>query len=248
LFYCHGGGCAQDEIISVLRDVGLWGQSVTALFDALDLAPAATARPEHGGDSKKVEYALEMWRRSQPAEGTAVEAYLKRRGYHGPIPPDLRFVLGKHHSAQAMYPIMIGAATRTGNPDQITGIHRTFLRLDGGGKADLPDAKMSLGSVRGAAVRLAPLAAKLAVSEGIETGLSFMQATGIPTWAALSTSGMKALVLPQEVREVVIAADPDEQGLKTAREVAMRWWAEGRKVRIAKPPKGLDFNDLARAS
>jgi putative DNA primase/helicase len=248
LFYCHGGGCTQEEIISVLRDVGLWGQSVTALFDALDLVPAAAARPEHGGDSKKIEYALEMWRRSQPAQGTAVEAYLRSRGYQGPIPPDLRMVMGRHHSDRATYPIMIGAATRTADPDQITGIHRTFLRLEGCGKADLPDAKMSLGRVRGAAVRLAPVAAKLAVSEGIETGLSFMQATDIPTWAALSTSGLKALILPQQVREIVIAADPDEQGLKAAREAAMRWWAEGRKVRIAKPPTGLDFNDLARTS
>ena len=81
-----------------------------------------------------------------------------------------------------------------------------------------------------------------------ETGLSFMQATDIPTWAALSTSGLQALILPRGVREIVIAADPDEQGLKAAREAAMRWWEEGRKVRIAKPPTGLDFNDLARTS
>src|SRR5947207_8127136 len=119
LFYCHGGGCTQDEIISVLRDAGLWGHSATGLFDALELAPAAVVRPEPGGDSKKVEYALEMWRRSQPAEGTAVEAYLKRRGYRGPIPPDLRFVLGRHHSDQATYPIMVGAATRVGAPEEI---------------------------------------------------------------------------------------------------------------------------------
>src|SRR2546421_9379211 len=70
LFYCHGGGCTQVEIINVLRDAGLWGQSVTDLFGVVDLAPAAAARPEHGGDNKKAEYAVEMWRRSQPAEGT----------------------------------------------------------------------------------------------------------------------------------------------------------------------------------
>jgi putative DNA primase/helicase len=85
----------------------------------------------------------------------------------------------------------------------------------------------------------------MAVSEGIETGLSFQQATGIPTWAALSAGGMKRLVLPLEAREVLIAADADEVGLQAATEAAARWHAEGRRVRIVKPPEGLDFNELA---
>lgn len=74
-----------------------------------------------------------------------------------------------------------------------------------------------------------------------------MQATGIPTWAALSAGGMKKLLLPSDVREVLIAADADEVGLDAAEEAASCWHAEGRKVRIVKPPEGLDFNDLARA-
>jgi putative DNA primase/helicase len=142
---------------------------------------------------------------------------------------------------------MLGAVTRVGNPEKTTGVHRTFLRGDGLAKADLREQKMSLGHIRGAAVRLAPIASKLAVCEGIETGLSFMQATSIPTWAALSAAGMQALVLPPEVREVVIATDPDSVGIKAARLAAHRWHAEGRGVRIIKPPQGLDFNDLARA-
>ena len=42
----------------------------------------------------------------------------------------------------------------------------------------------------GGAVRLAPAAEKLMVGEGIETVLAAMQATGMPGWAALSTSGL----------------------------------------------------------
>jgi len=75
-----------------------------------------------------------------------------------------------------------------------------------------------------------------------------MQATSIPTWAALSAGGLQALVLPPEVREVLIAADPDLVGLKAARIAARRWHGEGRIVRIVEPPEGTDFNDLARAS
>jgi hypothetical protein len=57
---------------------------------------------------------------------------------------------------------------------------------------------------------------------------------------------MKALLLPAGVRDVVIAADPDEVGMKAAQTAARRWHAEDRIVRIAKPAKGQDFNDLAR--
>ena len=88
---------------------------------------------------------------------------------------------------------------------------------------------------------------EIAVSEGIETGLSFMQATGIPTWATLSAGGIKKLLLPPDAREVLIAADADEVGLKAAEAAAARWHAEGREVRMVKPPEGVDFNDLARA-
>jgi hypothetical protein len=73
-----------------------------------------------------------------------------------------------------------------------------------------------------------------------------MQATGIPTWAALSAVGIRNLTLPPSITEVVIAADPDPVGIMAARAAARRWLAEGRRVSIARPPLGLDFNDLAR--
>ena len=82
------------------------------------------------------------------------------------------------------------------------------------------------------------------VGEGIETCLSAMQATRRPTWAALSTSGLRTLILPEAVRDVTILADGDEPGEDAARDAAARWILEGRNVRIARPPAGLDFNDL----
>jgi len=147
-----------------------------------------------------------------------------------------------------MHPIMVAAASRAGSPAEIVGVHRTFLLADGSDKPSFEPNKMSLGNIRGAAVRLAMPASKVAVSEGIETGLSIMQATGISTWAALSAGGLQALLLPPEVREVLIAADPDLVGLKAAQIAARRWHQEGRIVRLVKPPEGYDFNDLGRAS
>ena len=125
-------------------------------------------------------------------------------------------------------------------------IHRTFLAYDGSGKAPVDPQKMMLGPCRGGAVRLADPGALLMVGEGIETCLAAMQATGHPAWAALSTSGLRTLDLPVDARDVIVLADGDEAGEAAARECAWRWKREGRRVRIARPPQGCDFNDMLR--
>ena len=90
----------------------------------------------------------------------------------------------------------------------------------------------------------------MAVSEGIEDGLSILAATGLPVWAALSAGGIKSLILPPLplAATVIIAADHDPTGIGAARDAAERWMHEGRTVRIAVPDTpGADFNDLALA-
>ena len=77
-----------------------------------------------------------------------------------------------------------------------------------------------------------------------ESTLSVAQSTGKPAWATLSTSGLKAVRLPPEVETVIIAADGDDPGEEAAQEAARRFIAEGRTVKIARPPVGFDFNDL----
>ena len=86
------------------------------------------------------------------------------------------------------------------------------------------------------------------IGEGIETSASAGRMLGLPAWSALSAGNLgNGLVLPPEVRSVVIAADPDESGQKAAREAWRRWTAEGRRVRIAMPNAAGDFNDVLRA-
>ena len=108
---------------------------------------------------------------------------------------------------------------------------------------------MSLGPIRGGAVQLGKCGEHLAVAEGIETARSVQQATGIPAWAALSAGGIRSLILPPLplAAVVTIAADPDPVGMRAAMAAAERWHAEGRQVRVARPPAGSDFNDLLRA-
>jgi len=243
LVHCHAGGCTQQELIQALREWGLWEDTAPESVEFPVDNPIA--QPSSTWKANSAEAALAIWERAQSAEGTVVETYLRARGYLGAIPISLRYVTGRHPSDQQSHPLMLAAAVLSGNPN-IVGVHRTFLRADGSGKAPIKPEKMSLGDVRGAGTPLAQVGPKLAVSEGIETGLSVQQATGIPTVAALSAAGVQTLVLPAVVQEVFIAADPDRAGMQAAQSAARRWHAEGRSVRIVRPPDDVDFNDLAR--
>jgi hypothetical protein len=140
-----------------------------------------------------------------------------------------------------------GIVARVDNVDgQLVGVHRTWLVCDATG-IWRRHGRATLGLIGGGAARLAPTADTLLIGEGIETCLAAMQATAMPAWAALSTSGMVGLVLPTEVRQVIILADHDSSGAgeHAARVAAQRWLAEGRRVWIAMPPEpGTDFNDV----
>jgi hypothetical protein len=132
----------------------------------------------------------------------------------------------------------------TGFDDRPMAIHRTYLARDGRGKAPVSPSKMMLGPCRGGAVRLAMPDDVLMIGEGIETCLAAMIATGHAAWAALSTSGLRTLELPPDIRNLIILADGDEAGEEAALHAGLRWKGEGRRVRIARPPSGFDFNDV----
>lgn len=249
LVRCHAGGCAQADVIGALRKQGLWrgtGEGGVAQRRERIPRPAAV---EKAGSDERTEWARRLWGTTKPGAGTPVETYLRMRGYLGPVPPALRFHPAlKHKDGPQRHPGMV-AAVMIG--DSLAAVHRTYLRPDGRGKAGLSDDKLSLGPIGGGAVYLhigpLPRGGRLAVSEGIETGLAVMQATGIPTWAALSAGGIRKLILPplDIAPEIIIAADHDRAGLDAAHAAARRWHSEGRRVRIAVPPtEGKDFADM----
>ncbi|MFZ0679160.1 MAG: toprim domain-containing protein [Candidatus Binatus sp.] len=129
----------------------------------------------------------------------------------------------------------------------VVAIHRTFLDLRGN-KTKLDPAKAALGRVTGGAVHLAAVGERLVLAEGIETALSVQQATGFPTWAALGTSNLAKLQVPDCVRELTICADGDGPGERAAQTAAQRLLRGDRVVRIARAPAGTDFNDLLQAT
>lgn len=101
------------------------------------------------------------------------------------------------------------------------------------------------GATRGGAIRLYEAMETLAVTEGIETALAVHLATGLPVWAAICSGGMARLIVPSEVRLVVICADHDPAGMDAARTLARRLLAEQRRVKILTPDTpSADWADL----
>lgn len=241
LVRCHAG-CDQTQVIGALRSRGLWSEGGRRHVGKSAPRRAATKQPDMD-DAKRTLAAATIWRASLPAADTPVQSYLVSRGLHLSPPLILRFHGGLRHPSGGIWPAMVALVTR-GTDDAPQAIHRTFLARDGGGKAPVDPQKMMLGPCRGGTVRLAASGDVLMIGEGIETCLAAMQATGHPAWAALSTSGLRALDLPTEVRNVIVLADGDDPGEAAARDCAWRWKREGRRVRIARPPQGMDFNDM----
>jgi putative DNA primase/helicase len=241
LVHCHAG-CGQATVIDALRGLGLWSGNEGAAN-----APVTPFRPKSPEDgviaASKSGAARALWARAQPLTGTIAGNYLRARGLVLEPPACLRFVASARHAPTSQsLPCLVASVEDPGG--ELVAVQRTFLAPDGRGKAPVDPAKMALGPIAGAAVRLAEAHDLLGLCEGIEDGLSVMQAEPLlPVWATLGTSGLRAVMLPDRVRQVVILADGDPAGEAAAQIAARRFVTEGRSVRIARPPSTFkDFN------
>jgi hypothetical protein len=244
LVRCHAG-CDQRNLIAALQQRGLWQTDGWVLSIAFNHRRRLAEEPDADALKRRAA-ALAIWQASKVAQGSPVGTYLRSRGLDLPVSPVLRSHAGLKHPLGGVWSAMVALVTHgaTGSP---IAVHRTFLARDGGGKAPVDPAKMMLGPCRGGAVRLGEPGAVLMIGEGIETCLAAMQATGNAAWAALSTSGLRSLDLPRDVGDVIVLADGDDPGEAAALDCARRLQREGRRVRIARPPHGTDFNDPLKA-
>jgi hypothetical protein len=186
-------GCDFRDVAAALWGLGLMGQGAPVAPDPAALAARRKTKAE--GRARATCRALNVWAETIPAEGTLAERYLRARAIVGPIPPALRFMPSAWHMTDVRAPAMVAAVMlKTAK----VAIHRTWL-VEPGRKADLIPAKAMLGPCKGGAVRLSDGAGPLIVAEGIETALSLRDALCAPdarVWAALSTSGVAGLCLP----------------------------------------------------
>ena len=238
LLNCKRLGCTFRDILTA---AGIAPGTITPP----DPARLAQREAERRADAtKRAKQARAIWQEAQPIAGTVAEAYLRGRGIACPLPATLRFHPEAWHGATAR---RLPALVALVNGGCGFAVHRTYLRGDGSGKADVDPPKAMLGAVAGGAVRLTDGPGPLVVAEGIETALSL--ACGLlrapaAIWAALSTSGIRGLHLPPQPGRLTIAPDGDEPGWAAAHALAERAHALGWAVSLLPAPKGRDWNDI----
>jgi putative DNA primase/helicase len=256
----HSTGQGGDPFNLLMECLGCDFQ--TAIAQARDMAglkmrptPKALTRPRSpDADARLIRDILS----ETSAEAYIVQQYLAARDITLPVPPDLLAHARLWHGPSASpHPAMVGRVRDVAG--RVIGVHRTFLAFSAvrsvWEKAPICPQKMMLGRCKGGSVHLAESAELMGVSEGIESGLSAMQLFGMPVWAALSTSGMRAIELPAHVQQVAIFADFDavdknaggRPGTMAAEALADRLTAEGKDARVIYPMHELgDFNEELR--
>jgi hypothetical protein len=205
------------------------------------LAPAPTGSPEA---------ARRLLSMSQPLPGTLVETYLRQRGItalHGT--GSLRFhprcyYQPDEHSPTESWPAMIASVTDLGG--RITGAHRTWLALDGSGKAPIDTPRRAMGDLLGHAVRFDVARDVMAAGEGIETILSLRMASPrMPMAAALSAAHLAAILFPPTLRRLYIVRDDDPAGDGARDSLIERANSAGIEAIVLSPTLG-DFNEDLR--
>lgn len=140
---------------------------------------------------------------------------------------------------------------------ELVGIHRTFLDPDGPGKAPVMKPKLSkkcADTMSGGSIRLfEPEADKpLVLCEGIESSLAVYEITGFPVWSCINSTMLEIVVLPDNVKSIIIGADKDrsEAGQASAEKLGRRFAGTGWDVKISLPPmpipeeaSGVDWLD-----
>jgi DNA primase len=274
-YHCFGCGAHGDVVDFVKESEGIgFAEAIKRLTEnGTGFSTPAPVRPR--SESIDLEHrrrlARTVWRNAQhDIAGTSAELYLRSRRL-GPLayagtherawPRSLRFI--SHHRYRApghsgngtFWPTMVAAMQRydVGNGESpVVAVHRTYLARDGSGKAPVAQPKKMLGPKTGAAIRFGPPASRLGLAEGIETGLSVVAAVpDLTVWAAGDLGNMGVVVMPPQVREIILCMDNDtkdragvERALQRARETYV---ANGIRVEVRWPPKGSDFNDVLRS-
>jgi putative DNA primase/helicase len=224
-------------------------------------------RPEpvlNGKKQRNCDLALGLWHDAEIPLGSPVERYLHSRGlavtsevlaadvlrFHPACP--FKLTSGQLVRLPAMVALMRDIVT-----NEPCAIHRTALKPNGSGKAEMPDgteAKKMLGPAKGAVIKLIAdedVTIVLGIAEGIETALTAICADWRPVWACGSAGAIKAFPVLPGIEALTIFADADKNGVgqEVARACARRWAGAGREATVILPPDdGSDWNDVGRAA
>jgi putative DNA primase/helicase len=241
LLTCCHAGCPPEAVWAALQDRGL----VECAEDRPARRRRRSQQPQPALEpSPNQDHALEIWRASRDPMGTLTAAYLSHRRITIATPATIRDHPGlKHGPTGQNFPALVAAIT---GPDRkVIAIQRTFLRMDGHGKANVSAPKLTLGAMQDGAVRLGPAGPVLGIAEGVETGLSAVQLFELSVWCSLSAVRLASLWVPPEVVEIHLFADNGGPGHQAAMVAARAYQAQGRRVVVRFPPERFgDWNDV----
>ena len=209
-----------------------------------------------------------IWQESKSIhhpDAQPVRLYLQSRGLDNWLPdwPSLRFhpkmqYRNEDNRVIGYFPAMLALVEKGNQP--IT-IHRTFL-TDDGHKAPVESPKklMPVPADRlivGSGIRLGNPGRVLSVTEGIETALAVIEATGMVTWPLISDTLMSHFDIPQGVEKLIIWSDLDRSraGASAAHKLAQRAQTQGIEVHVREPvgpipvdAKSIDWLDVLNQS
>lgn len=257
-YHCFGCGAHGDAIRFIRETEGVGFVEAIQILSGIDL-PVVTdaervraAAQDEADREAAIDEARTVWRKALPAAGTPAEAYARSRGITAPLPPSIRFARTPAWRDRETgevgpdLPALVGAVIGAGG--RLVGIQRIFLRDGGRAKASMRRPKLSLGRVKGGALRLGPAAEEILICEGPEDGLTLAQEMpGRSVWVALGTAMMPEMHLPAQVRRVVLAGDNDKAGRAAIERAGKAMEDAGLSVRLIFPQAGFkDFNDQLR--
>jgi putative DNA primase/helicase len=250
-YICNACG-AGDGIKFAMAFTGQPFQEVASRIDGIlgNVKHDAPARPAMTED-QRIQALRRVWAESKPVSpGDLVDTYLQSRGLGEVIyPKSLRFAPALRDGEGGIRPAMIALVGVCG--EKPVSMHRTFLRPDGKGKAEMASPrKMMPGELPdGACVQLSEWTGTgaIGVAEGIETAMAASALYDIPVWAAINATMLAKWVPPAGAEEVAVFADNDPKfgGQAAAYRLAHSLAVKRLHVTVHSPPTpGDDFNDV----
>lgn len=251
VFFCFGCGAGGDAIALQAR---LHGQTFREACLELAGAPPAASRPTSAkkrpglrAGPSGLQLARAEWRGAGDVEGTPAEAYLVSRAIGHDVPPSIRFgrvprFWRDDGRPGPRLPAMVAAAQDVRGA--VVGILRTFVE-DDGRKARHGEARLSLGRIRGSALRLGPVAPTIMLASAVEDALSLrLMFPGATVWSTFGDANLPLVELPPIVRKVTLCGDADATGRAAVAAAADALTTRGIEVDVLFPRAGTkDFNE-----
>jgi len=202
---------------------------------------------------RKLNFAKTLANNCKSYKGTLGEVYLNSRNIFTSDHEDVM----RYHPMMAIkelnrtFPTLLFIIKNTPS-GLVEGVHRIYLNKEGTGKADIPNPKKALGTVKGNAIWFGTPCEKLYIVEGPENALSIANSGASFIACCISSGNMHNLTIPRYVKEIILCADRDKAGITAAR-VALKSYRGSARVSILLPEKHklangkfADYNDILR--